>query len=604
MHKTLRFVIVFACLFSTATLGPVFARSNASARRTLLPPVKSKNVPARAVAPEPILESTLGVSPAQFYLYDTEEVVTLSGGALGTASTIVTYTNGNTVLSVELINSDNPQLSAVWVPDQVTNTLGHWDIRVLATDGGGITTTYGPAGLDIVDRPPVVLPLALPEVLVVDAASTAGGTLTFDTGGATCDYDSGASVPLGTTRVTCSLNGQTETFVVVVTDSTPPVLTLPGDVATLDPLVTFTATAVDNLDGPIDVTCAPASGSTFASGDTRVQCRAQDSHLNDAGGSFLVTVGPPVFSLPSDITVEATGPGGNVVSYDATVGSGTIACLPASGTLFPVATTTVNCSASNAVASSTASFHVSVVDTTPPSLILSSSVTVNTPNAGGTAVTYTATATDIVDGNVPVICSTPSGAVFPVGTTAVDCSATDAHSNTTTGSFNVTVVYTPPMLTAAGAHVWLGLKDNNKDKDARFDVLVEVLHNGAVVGSGQTNSPGVGPGFGNSVNLSIALAMAGATPIVPGDTLSVRVSARIGANSPVSSATARLWTNDAEANSGLSVTIQGVTTGYFLRPGSMLGAVGSGPKVPLDVSVDRNVGGNPFVPFGVWTVHY
>jgi hypothetical protein len=591
MHKTLRFVIVSACLVSTVGLGPMSARSKSSARGTT-----SAAVAAVAVQSPPPLVA----SPSQFYQYDTEEFVNVSGGALGSASTVVTYTNGSTVLSVEpQINSANPQLNEVWVPVEVTNTLGHWDVRVLATDSSGVTTTYGPASLDIVEQPPVVLPLALPEVLVVDV----GSAFTFDANGASCNYDSGTTLALGTTQVTCTLNGETESFLVVTTDSTPPVLTLPGDIATLDTTVTFEATAVDNLDGPVPVTCTPTSGSTFANGDTVVRCDAQDAHLNDAAGKFLVTVGPPVFSLPNDITVEAVGPAGNVVSYVATVGSGTIQCAPASGALFPVATTTVNCSASNAVASSTASFNVSVVDTTPPSLTVSSDMTVNTSNSGGIAVTYTATSTDIVDGNVPVICSTPSGATFPVGTTTVQCSATDAHNNTTNGSFNVTVVYTPPMLTAVSPHVWLGLKDASKDKGALFDLLVEVLRDGSVIGSGQTNSPAVGPGFGNAANETIAVALAG-SPIVAGDTLSVRVSARIAANSPLASATARLWTNDAEANSGMSVTIQGVTTNYFLLPGSVLGAVGSGPKVPLDVTVSRNVGGNAFVPFGVWTVQY
>jgi len=256
---------------------------------------------------------------------------------------------------------------------------------------------------------------------------------------------------------------------------------------------------------------------------------------------------------------------------------------------------------------------VSVVDTTPPSLVSPSDFSVDSPSAGGAVVTYTTSSTDIVSGNVPVICSTPSGSIFPIGTTPVVCTATDSHSNTTTASFNVTVVYNPPpapILTAAGpARVWLGLKDNATGKKiTTFDLLVEVLHNGAVVGSGQTTGVGGGPGFGNAVLRSVALTMAGSAPILPGDTVGVRVSARISANSANSSSTARLWINDSGANSSISVVIQSPTsstyTDYFLRSGGVLGPVGSGPKVPIDVDVDRNVGGNPFVPFGVWTVQY
>ena len=50
-----------------------------------------------------------------------------------------------------------------------------------------------------------------------------------------------------------------------------------------------------------------------------------------------------------------------------------------------------------------------------------------------------ATATDLVDGSVPVNCSPVSGSVFQLGPTTVTCSATDAHHNTATGSFTVSV---------------------------------------------------------------------------------------------------------------------------------------------------------------------
>jgi hypothetical protein len=56
-------------------------------------------------------------------------------------------------------------------------------------------------------------------------------------------------------------------------------------------------------------------------------------------------------------------------------------------------------------------------------------------------VNFIATASDIVDGAVAVSCTPASGSVFPLGTTTVNCSATDAHGNRGTGSFIVNVVY-------------------------------------------------------------------------------------------------------------------------------------------------------------------
>jgi hypothetical protein len=54
------------------------------------------------------------------------------------------------------------------------------------------------------------------------------------------------------------------------------------------------------------------------------------------------------------------------------------------------------------------------------------------------------TATDTIDGPVPVSCTPASGAVFPMGTTEVKCTARDSRQNTATAHFTVTVVDTMP----------------------------------------------------------------------------------------------------------------------------------------------------------------
>lgn len=56
-------------------------------------------------------------------------------------------------------------------------------------------------------------------------------------------------------------------------------------------------------------------------------------------------------------------------------------------------------------------------------------------------MTFAATATDLVDGSVAVTCIPASGGTFAPGTTTVNCSATDSHGNTATGSFTVTVTF-------------------------------------------------------------------------------------------------------------------------------------------------------------------
>ncbi|MGW7291426.1 HYR domain-containing protein [Streptomyces xiamenensis] len=70
--------------------------------------------------------------------------------------------------------------------------------------------------------------------------------------------------------------------------------------------------------------------------------------------------------------------------------------------------------------------------------------TVQATEEDGVRIEYTATAEDAVDGELPVECEPPSGAVFPVGTTEVVCTATDSAGNTGTGTATFTVLPVPP----------------------------------------------------------------------------------------------------------------------------------------------------------------
>ncbi len=92
-----------------------------------------------------------------------------------------------------------------------------------------------------------------------------------------------------------------------------------------------------------------------------------------------------------------------------------------------------------------ATFSLGGGDTTAPVLqdpIANVTVTLPTNStATSTTVTFpTPTATDD-SGTVTVTTSPASGAVFPIGTTTVDVTATDGAGNTDTGSFTVTVLH-------------------------------------------------------------------------------------------------------------------------------------------------------------------
>lgn len=223
----------------------------------------------------------------------------------------------------------------------------------------------------------------------------------------------------------------------------------------------------------------------------------------------------------------------------------------------------------------------------------------NDPGECGANVDFGAT----VSGSCGVVTySHQPGSFFPVGTTTVTATATRQDGSTQSCTFDVTV--NAPTATAIGpANVWIGLK-NSDDVGTKFDLLAEVFKNGSSIGSGQLNGVNGGSsGFNNAVLRTINMALSNSASFCPGDTLSFTLSVRIAVGvSGHRSGTARLWYNDAAANSRVNVTIDGVGGNLFLRDGFVLNnAAGPGPKKTIDVFVDRLAGGNPFKPFGTWT---
>jgi hypothetical protein len=284
-----------------------------------------------------------------------------------------------------------------------------------------------------------------------------------------CAPASGSTFPRGTTTVTCTASdsfGNTSqpcSFTITVTDQIPPAVSCPANIVkSTDPnqcstTATYTATANDNCDGPLTPTCAPASGSTFQKGVTTVTCMATDSSNNTGTCSFTVTVNdtqPPSITCPANVTKNADpNQCSAVATYPAPTvsdncpGVGTPTCSPASGSTFPVGTTTVTCSVSDSSNNtSSCSFTVTVRDTQPPTITCPQNITfvaaATCPPTNGMAVNFTVTATDNCPG-VTVVCRNQNGVVvtsgqpFPVGTTTVTCTATDASGNTATCSFTV-----------------------------------------------------------------------------------------------------------------------------------------------------------------------
>ncbi len=273
--------------------------------------------------------------------------------------------------------------SLVWsVTDSesaITAKVGCSTISVANTDSAGIllscSATSSGGTRAPVSTPPIRIDSTLPVLSGVPvsftqaAANQAGAVVTYtlptavDTfsgispAGVVCAPASGSTMPIGATKVNCSLadnagNAVNGSFVVTVADQTPPVFS--GTPASVTLAATSAAglvvaytppTASDLISGvnAAGVTCLPASGSTFALGATTVNCSVADNAGNTANSSFVVTVAdqtPPSFTTCPATVALNQGQALPVLNATDNVTASPLVSNNAPATL-PVGTTTV-----------------------------------------------------------------------------------------------------------------------------------------------------------------------------------------------------------------------------------------------------------------------
>jgi hypothetical protein len=354
-----------------------------------------------------------------------------------------------------------------------TFPVGTTTVTYTATDPAGNSTD---ASFDITvtdDEAPIISNMPADFSVPADAGACTTSvtwtppTVTDNCGVATLigSITQGALLPVGDHPITYFSNDPagnitTETFVVTVLDVEAPVISnMPADMtlsassSSCSAVATWAAPTVSDLCTATTLVSTSPSGASFPLGTSTVTYTATDAYGNSASASFNITViddtGPSIVGVPSNMNLgtdagvcSATAIWSQPTAFDA-CSAPSLSASHASGDSFPLGSTTVTFTATDAAGNvSSASFTITVSDDEAPAISgLPASMTTGV-DAGlcGAAVSWSApSASD--NCNVASFTSTSApGDSFPVGTTTVTYTATDDAGNSTSGSFDVTVV--------------------------------------------------------------------------------------------------------------------------------------------------------------------
>lgn len=346
----------------------------------------------------------------------------------------------------------------------VPNVVGNYSATWSVTDSYGLSANAV--------RTVQVIDTTAPAVdfhadVVVEATGPTGAIVTYTAATAsdivgvtslTYSQNSGSLFPIGSTVATITArdganNVGTRTFTVTVRDTVNPIVDIHPNVtaeatAANGAAVIFDPAVAADTVGVVSVAYSQNSGTVFPIGTTPVIITAKDAANNVGTQTFFVTVSDttaPAISPHAAVTVEATSAAGAIANYEAATVSDAVGVVSVSytqntGTLFPIGVTPITITARDAANNvSTLVFSVTVRDTTAPQMLIPPPLIVEASNAAGAIVNFNIPVADAVD-SAPVVIATPaSGSVFPLGTTTVIVTATDATGNQRAGSFNVTV---------------------------------------------------------------------------------------------------------------------------------------------------------------------
>lgn len=453
-----------------------------------------------------------------------EATVSITVGRMNNAPVAVAKVNGHDAVTVEETDAlgvtvtldgskssdpDNDALTYAWDVNQdglvdarqsvTTHTFtlgGPYTVTLTVTDTAGATATDTVTILVVDTTAPTI---TAPPAITAEQADRNGTAVDLGTpvvhetvdAQPTVTHDAPQVFPLGITTVIWTVtdasgNKATATQKVTIVDTTTPTVATPAEISreqtsrdgTQVELVAPTVT--DICDANPSVTHnAP---NVFPLGSTLVTWTATDITGNVASATQTVTIvdtTAPVLTVPAAVTAEQANRNGTAVVLGSATATDVCDAHPAvtndAPTVFPLGTTLVTWTAVDASGNkATATQQVTIVDTAPPTITAPADVTVELTSSVGTAAALgTATATDVCDAK-PTI-SNDAPALFPLGTTTVTWTATDASGNKATATQKVKVNDTTPPTISLSTTLQVLKSANHKLVDVGLTILAQDL---------------------------------------------------------------------------------------------------------------------------------
>ncbi|MEX2313222.1 MAG: HYR domain-containing protein [Nitrosopumilaceae archaeon] len=324
--------------------------------------------------------------------------------------------------------------------------VGKTTVTWIATDLGGLSSTDTQL-VNVVDTTPPTI--SVPKIITVEATSETQNVVDFGgiyaddlVGVSSVENDAPNVFPFGLTTITWIVtdeSGNTATGAqqIAVVDTTAPSIIAPEDIileasSAHNNIVNLGQAQASDLVSILSITNdAP---DVFPLGETIVTWTAIDSSGNSANTTQTITIidtTPPSLETPKNIEIEATSSDENIISLVSPLASDSVGDVTVTNDapkFFAMGETTVTWTAVDEQGNSASSDQkITVVDTTPPELLLPDDIIIDAVALETPVNVGEASTSDLADSTISITNDAPFS--FSLGETVVTWTAVDSFGN-------------------------------------------------------------------------------------------------------------------------------------------------------------------------------